>query len=109
VKHSRQGKPSRKTLWCDVNMTKLYWRNPGSSSDPEMDNTKDDFDRYPALTSSTDEQNFIRSHSKRKRSSTTSMFTGTASFLPIKTDQDRMLYLRDISEVYDHAYEALID
>jgi len=106
-KHSRKGKPGPKTLWCDINMTKLYWRNSGSFIDLDMDNEEEDFERYPSLKPNSDDQS-TPSKSKKKRNSFTSLFgfrtssgkshTGP-SFLPVKNDQDRMFYLRDALKV----------
>jgi hypothetical protein len=41
IKHSKNGKPKPKTLFCDYAMTKLYWRTPGSKPDPQLSSNPD--------------------------------------------------------------------
>lgn len=49
LKHGRKGRPKFKSLLCDVNLTKLYWRYPDCKAQADMDNLEEDFILHPCL------------------------------------------------------------
>lgn len=73
-KHGRSGRPKERYLFCDIDMTILYWRaNRSSSTSPDISITIDD-------------DNDIK---QKKRRST--FFN--------KQDADRVLYFRNIIQI----------
>lgn len=109
-KHSSKAGPQKRFLFCDVNLSVLYWRLPSSSA---------------RLPDREEEELVLRAHTKSKataaasssfrssyesggrlsivggeseRSSTTSSSSSSWSLFG-SADKDRMLVLRDVSEV----------
>lgn len=96
LKHGRRGNPKFKTLLCDVNLTKLYWRSQGSKADPDQDDLSDDIRYHPTLLDSSagsaelahgiSPLDVHNSSGRRKQFGT-------------KSNADRVLYIRDIVAV----------
>lgn len=91
LKHGRNGKPKFKALFCDVNMTKLYWRSPGSKADPDQDDSDVEVDTlYPGSIVPKNRYHMPKDTKHNRR---------TATFT--KTDADRVILFREILEVRD--------
>ena len=101
LKHGRRGNPKFKTLLCDVNLTKLYWRSQGSRADPDMDNLPEDASYYPTLLDPSATAAVLTkgvAPSEVPTSSTTNAHRLSTPF-GTKSNADRVLYIRDIVEV----------
>lgn len=100
LKHGRRGNPKFKTLLCDVNLTKLYWRSPGSKPDADQDNLPDDLQYYPTLLDPTagaaELANGVAPLDSAPTSNTARM---PRTAFGTKSNADRVLYIRDIIEV----------
>ena len=110
------GKPKFKTLFCDINMTKFYWRsNDITQPDPALDNTTEDLIRHPfiSLTSSSigknipptdliDAPNTVKKNRTRMNiNSFIGFATGKKNYMiGTKSDSERQFYLKDILEVF---------
>jgi hypothetical protein len=107
LKHGRRGNPKFKTLLCDVNLTKLYWRSPGSKADPDMDNLPEDLRHYPTLTDPTAGVSALAKGASTDNDAVHSTTAAAAaanhkhkiSAFGTKSNVDRVLYIRDIVEV----------
>ena len=150
LKHSKSGKPKAKILFCDVNLTKLYWKPVGSKPDPDMDNTEEDRILHPELYSVTaamagmGARNISRSCASSTDPSRASLFrsssrsaldapilladaaavaaqreerldtikarrkTRTGRMSLTKSDTDRIIYLKEISEVRNACHLFLL-
>lgn len=92
-KHGRSGKPKERVLFCDLSMTKLYWRAPGASLDPDMDDEallEDSHD--PKRKTSYDDSNHDSSNYRKEKH-----VNRRSSFA--KSDSDRVVYFKDIISV----------
>lgn len=97
LKHGRRGAPKFKTLFCDANMTKLYWRAQGSRPDGNLDNLAEDASYYPTLLDPTAPAASLA----LGVDVTAATPSSGAPRLPFggKSNADRVLYIRDIKEV----------
>jgi hypothetical protein len=97
LKHGRRGAPKFKTLFCDANMTKLYWRSQGSRPDTDLDNLPEDASYYPTLLDATAPASALA----LGVDVTAAPLSSNTARLPFggKTNAERVLYIRDIKEV----------
>jgi hypothetical protein len=97
LKHGRRGAPKFKTLFCDANMTKLYWRSQGSRPDTDLDNLPEDASYYPTLLDATAPASALA----LGVDVTAAPPSSNTARLPFggKTNAERVLYIRDIKEV----------
>eukprot|EP01034_Spumella_vulgaris_P022726 gene22726-28882_t len=103
LKHGRSGKPKFKTLLCDVDMTKLYWREPGSRPDPDQDESDIEVDSlYPgSIVPRSGSHGALHAASgaapkKSKRSS-----GGGRRSSILKSNSERVIHFNEIIQVYD--------
>jgi len=88
IKHGRHGKPKEKVLYCDAPMTKLFWKNPGSTPVDDDDNANDD------------ETTDMKSKDTRRRSSIFGVAQASLSSTFRRTsDQNRVMLFREITQV----------
>ena len=114
LKHGRRGNPKFKSLLCDVNMTKLYWRSPGSKVDADQDNLPEDLQYHPTLldphAGATELANGIAPQDALSGGGGTGGAAGGGggahhhhttkrTAFGAKSNADRVLYIRDIIEV----------
>jgi hypothetical protein len=78
IKHGRHGKPKEKKLFCDVTMTKLYWRDPSSATGDNDEDEDQDIEQ--------------KSNYTKRRSSIFATFR-------INPDQSKHINIRDIVQV----------
>jgi hypothetical protein len=100
LKHGRQGNPKFKTLFCDNNLTKLYWRSHGSKLDPDLDDLPEDASYYPTLLDPAAPASALAA-GVAPVCPTPSGSTSRLARKPFgaKSNADRVLYIRDILEV----------
>lgn len=100
LKHGRQGNPKFKTLFCDNNLTKLYWRSQGSKLDPDLDDLPEDASYYPTLLDPAAPASALAA-GVAPVCPTPSGGTSRLARKPFgaKSNADRVLYIRDIMEV----------
>ncbi|KAJ1420472.1 hypothetical protein B484DRAFT_130171, partial [Ochromonadaceae sp. CCMP2298] len=103
LKHGKRGQPKLKTLLCDVNLTKLYWRAPGSRPDPEQDNQPEDFDYYPTLLPQGGAASVLANGVNTAPVGSNRGFFGTnfGGFGGFSDPKERVLFIRDILQVTD--------
>lgn len=97
LKHSRRGAPKYKTLLCDVNLTKLYWRSQGSKPDKDLDNLPEDLNYYPTLQDPS-YQSTVLSTGVNPAETAHASHSSRLKFRA-KSNSERVLYIRDIIEV----------
>jgi len=89
IKHGRHGKPKEKVLFCDVAMTKLFWKNPGSGPGNEEVDNDDDLETIEHKSKDT-----------RRRSSIFGAAGSTiTSTFRRHSDQNRVVLFREIIAV----------
>lgn len=100
LKHGRRGNPKFKTLLCDVNLTKLYWRSQGSKADPDQDDLPEDLRYHPTLLDPTAGSAEL-CHGVSPLESMPTSNTSRLARKPFgaKSNADRVLYIRDIVAV----------
>jgi hypothetical protein len=86
LKHGRSGKPKPRALFCNMSMTKLYWREPGSVADILMDDAN-------TVSGVASDVKLPGGRSAPRSSFTRRLLVGG------KSDEDRVLLFRDIIEV----------
>eukprot|EP00600_Ochromonadales_sp_CCMP1393_P010584 CAMPEP_0175009856 /NCGR_PEP_ID=MMETSP0005-20121125/7782_1 /TAXON_ID=420556 /ORGANISM="Ochromonas sp., Strain CCMP1393" /LENGTH=1037 /DNA_ID=CAMNT_0016265621 /DNA_START=118 /DNA_END=3231 /DNA_ORIENTATION=- len=109
IKHGRRGAPKYKTLLCDVNCTKLYWRSSGSRTEADQDDLPQDYQYYPTLLNPSAGAAELASgvniaEALKQQKGEASNHSATHNFFSwgsAHTNADRVLYIRDILQVRD--------
>lgn len=100
LKHSRKGGPAFKKLYCDVNMTKLYWRERGTSRpDAAMDNCPEDASYYPTLADPSASCAALARGVDITVPATSKSGSAPRRTYGAKSNAERVMYIRDITEV----------
>jgi hypothetical protein len=102
LKHGRSGKPKFKTLLCDVDMTKLYWRQPGSRPDPDLDESDIEVDSlYPgSIVPRSGHHGALFAASGAPIKKNKRISGGRRSSI-LKSNSERVIHFNQIVEVHD--------
>lgn len=118
IKHNRKGHPKPKTLFCDLALTKLYWREPGSLPDEISDDDLEEENDEHLISSSShstsvnnhhnhnnyhhnhpNSHNHHNHHHSTFKSSSFGMFESIKKHHRSKQDAHRCFYFKDILQI----------